>query len=766
MEGGSAITVLEAPGDYVEGEMIALTLRQLHDDAAVSYGDMAVVVRSVGQHAARLRSIMHRFEVPFTASTLEPLAENPAVQFLIRLFELLCSEWPRAELLRALRSSFLGLDLEAADRLERLARREGILEGQDAFVELAGKVGSRPLVNFLRRLQGWQAELSTPLPPRDQAARLRRWAMSCLWGRARRPIANFDGFPSEAEDVASGTELSAEDKSALQMAYRVANEMVRAAVHAGGLSNRGGAEFDEPVAPSEDFVGELLILWRSATFSLPRGKDDRVLLLDAYDVTPREFRVVFVAGLLEGLFPRRPAEDPFFRDGERVALGGAGVRLSTSLESADEEKLLFYRALSAARDQLFLTYPRVSGEGREVLRSFYVDEVSAVIGGLALHTHSRTLANVAPEPHEALSTRDRACAVAVVAGDWRRPADREFMDRCRFYQELHGAEAHLLFRLRDNANRPPPFRLESGWGPGGDGRSFGVNDIETFLTCPYRYFAGRRLKLNVEKEGPDQLDQGIILHGIVRQFLEEVGDDPLPEREEALQRLETLLDEKIKTLKRDALPYQRRMLRLSLVNLLPPFLDREMEYRQYSRLTPGCRELVFGDSTSAIQGGETVDARSSPKPLILEAPGQSPVQIHGRIDRVDFSPGGLAAIVDYKLGAVRTLKDMQAGKSLQMPLYLIALERVFGMNVGVAFYDSFDKNERTAVILLHEHRLDLLQQCSKANGAILLGTKVQELTATASATVMQVAGEVTDCRIETTPGDHCSRCDFGDVCRV
>ncbi|MDQ2730795.1 MAG: hypothetical protein M3Y56_03975, partial [Armatimonadota bacterium] len=471
-EGGAEITVLEAPGDYVEGEMIALRIRQLHDDSAVPYGEMAVVVRSVGQHAARLRSIMHRFEVPFTASTLEPLADNPAVQFLIRLFELLCSEWPRANLLRALRSSYLGLDLEAADRLERAARREGVLEGQEAFIELASKVGSRPLVSFLRRLQGWQGELASPVPPRDQAARLRRWAMSCLWGRARRPAADLEGFPSPTEEVESGTELLEGDAPALRMAYRVANEMVRAAVHAAGTGNRGS--FDETAIPSVDFIEELLALWRSATYSLPRGKDDRVLLLDAYDVTPREFRVVFVAGLLEGLFPRRPAEDPFFRDGERSALAAAGVRLSTSLESADEEKLLFYRAVSAARDQLFLTYPRVSGEGREVLRSFYVDEVAAVLGDLGDRTHSRTLANVAPEPHEALSERDRACAVAVAAGDWRRPADREFIQRCRSYQDLHRTEANLLFRLRDNAHRPAPFRLESGWGPGGDPRSFGV----------------------------------------------------------------------------------------------------------------------------------------------------------------------------------------------------------------------------------------------------------------------------------------------------
>jgi len=767
---GSSFTVLEAPGDYVEAEVIALRIHQLHAVDGVAYRDCAVVVRSVGEHAARLRCVFHRFNVPLAATTLEPLMQNPAVQFLSRLFRLIPGRWTRENLIRVLHSSYLGLDLHAVDRLDRAARREGAIEDPDRWLSLAARQGNHRLLVFVGKLVKWRSEVARPARAREQLVWLRRNAIFSLLGPAAPGSAGEADAPEElAPQVGSVSKrlkdrLSPTDRAALLTAAHVAGEMERVRrLNTDSID----AEVESESAPvnAVEIVEDLLALWEHATYAPSHSQEDAVQLLDAYALSPAEFPVVFVSGLLEGSFPRRVPENPFFRDDEREALRPHGVHLSTALEGADEERILFYRAVTAARDRLFLTFPRVTDEGKESLPSFYLDEVKAVVGDLTGYTVSRTLSEVAPKPDEVITERDQACAVAIAAGDWRKTADDGFMERLDLYNKLVAAEPALLARLLDGVDRTPPYQLQCGWSQYDQQRSFGVSEIEAFATCPYQFFASRRLRLSPDRDAPGRLEGGAVMHNIVRRFLEELGAAPLPPKDEAIVRLEALLDEELADLPREAQPYQIRVLRLTLAALLPAFVDREEAYREYTRLKPGRWELAFGNSSNAAAEGETPDSASCSAPLLIEADGAEPVRIHGRIDRVDFSPDGTAALMDYKLGAARTLKDMQEGKSLQIPLYFLAMEKVFNLEAAAAFYDCFDRNERT-IIIRSDHVQQIMTQPSQANGGILPGTKYEELLKTATTAVIVAAGRIADCRIETQRGDHCRICDFGDVCRV
>ncbi|MCA1594969.1 MAG: exodeoxyribonuclease V subunit gamma, partial [Chloroflexi bacterium] len=775
------ITVLEAPGEYVECEMIAQQIHRLRNEFGIPFGDCAIVVRSVGEYAPRLRSVMQRYQVPLSASTLEPLAENPAVQFLMRLFSLLCSDWPREDLLRVLRSSFVGLELRSADVLEQAARRDGILAGVDRWLALAARLKRRGLITFLERLAAWRSVLAEARPE-EVIQQLRRCAIACFLGRAHREGLTTDDAaekPGESFLQGAGSRrrlselLVSADRAALRTAARVAAELHRmkaAQAETSGLQRQPGAAV---------LVDELLDLWRTTTYSVPPQPIDSVQLLDAYAISPAEFPVVFTTGLLEGLFPRRAAEDPFLRDEERKALSDPlpddmplsdpllserPLLLHTSLEKADEEPLLFHRAISAVGERLFLTYPRVTGEGKDCLPSFYFDAIRAVVGGLERRTSSRTLADVAPLPEQAFNERDKACAVAVAAGDWRRGPDTEFLSRCKLYFELLSNDAAMLARVCDGVDRQPPFVLQCGWSVADTGRSFSVSDIETFSTCPYKFFASRRLRINVERTAPDRLDKGNIMHQVVQRFLREIGDGELPEQDTAIARLEAILDEELLEFKRDARPYQLRLFRQSLALLLPSFFDREKEYREYSKLRPRYQEISFGDSGAARQQGTSVDPGSSSTPLTVDGPAGGPVKIHGRMDRVDFSPDGVAAVMDYKLGHAKSLADMEAGRSLQVPIYFMALEQVFNLRVGAAFYDCFDRNERTAVVR-HDAIDQILLDRSRANGGLLVGGRYGALMQIARDSVVSAADRIAAGEIPPVKDEHCRMCDFGDVCR-
>ena len=91
-----------------------------------------------------------------------------------------------------------------------------------------------------------------------------------------------------------------------------------------------------------------LVLLNSETSD--RGVDDSVdalRLTTVHQAKGLEFAVVFVIGLADGLFPLKRALDE---------------------DNLEEEKRLFYVAVTRARDELYLSYPMINTQGGPAIR--------------------------------------------------------------------------------------------------------------------------------------------------------------------------------------------------------------------------------------------------------------------------------------------------------------------------------------------------------------------------------------------------------------
>jgi ATP-dependent helicase/nuclease subunit B len=98
----------------------------------------------------------------------------------------------------------------------------------------------------------------------------------------------------------------------------------------------------------------------------------------------RAFRVVFLPGLAERMFPQKPREDPLLLDERRVELA---TSLPTQDDRLDAERLLLQIAVGAASDRLYVSYPRIDlTESRARVPSFYaLDMMRAVTGSVPDH---------------------------------------------------------------------------------------------------------------------------------------------------------------------------------------------------------------------------------------------------------------------------------------------------------------------------------------------------------------------------------------------
>lgn len=199
--------------------------------------------------------------------------------------------------------------------------------------------------------------------------------------------------------------------------------------------------------------------------------------------------------------------------------------------------------------------------------------------------------------------------------------------------------------------------------------------LEGYVQCGYRYFLQELLQLNpaaAPTEELSSLEMGRLLHRVVARFFGP-GYDPPRERSASegqgwmrsqFRRIDQILDQEIERIRPAwsrksgvLIGFQLRALREGLdgtgrKGLLAHFVSRHWKQRRSSRVV--ATEL----SLPPAPLGSIPD----------EGGGLAPVQITGRIDRLDRRTNSLV-VVDYKTAANQPLRLYQ-GWGFQLPLYL------------------------------------------------------------------------------------------------
>src|SRR5581483_11903631 len=95
----------------------------------------------------------------------------------------------------------------------------------------------------------------------------------------------------------------------------------------------------------------------------------RVFVGSPHQARGRSFKVVFVPGLAERLFPQKLREDPLLLDELRGDLDAGLLRQD---DRAENERLLLRLAIGAAAQRVYVSFPRIeTSEARARVPSFY-----------------------------------------------------------------------------------------------------------------------------------------------------------------------------------------------------------------------------------------------------------------------------------------------------------------------------------------------------------------------------------------------------------
>lgn len=626
-EEAGSVEVRIAATPHAEFAVIADALRRAHLVDGIPWADMAVIVRSVPRMGPALARALTAAGVPVDGLQSDaPLIAVPAVRALMTVLEATV-DGLTAERALALMTGPIGrVDPVSLRQLRRALRRRAA----DPAVEfgdllIAAVAGRGSAGGSGRSVEGLPDELGRALKrvrtvltaARDSVKRSDdpRHTLWQAWNRSglqRRWLA-------ASERGGAVGEQADRDLDAMTALFDVAEQYVE---RTAGASLRG-------------------LVDHVAGLTLPPARSDRkptadaVAVLSAHSALDREWDVVVIAGLQEGLWPNVTARGGILATQQLVdVLDGvadpADRTLSGRAPLLAEERRLLIAAVGRARRRLLVTAVDSDNGDAALLPSPFCHELAAV--ATESHTESelpvrapRVLAtnavvgrlrSVVCSPSEDVDEAQRICAATQLA----RLAEAG----------VHGSDPESWYGLREVSTRAPL------WDGAGEAVTLSPSTVQMLLDCPLRWL--------LERHGGGSVRDvrsalGSLVHALVA--------DPAVSEARLHGELQRIWS---------ALPFDAQW-----------HADNELSRHEemlstFTRWRADTRNRFTEVGTEIAVDGEVLAA----------ADDQPAVRIRGRLDRLERDSEGRLVVVDIKTGKSPATKD-DAQAHAQLAMYQLAV---------------------------------------------------------------------------------------------
>lgn len=535
-------------------------------------------------------------------------------------------------------------------------------------------------------------------------------------------------------------------------------QMLKASLHTLREANEKLGTLNRPMTLAT-FIQEWESILAEHKVTIVGGQESGIRILEPSAARGLQFADVYVLGCNEGSFPIQHRENWLLDDGERLVLQENGT-LPASHFHNEMEKLFF--TMTNALPTQSIVYTHVSHEVNEnALRSQFLDEVEHRIQQnkgtqvRQITTQTNSLLNDEQFLVEAAKKRlYSTCAsqlasaheyrlwllsqVQVTQGkitqdqttqqqssddesththSWAHPMalshiwNKQWLSRQLLTHVLQGLEVEYVRKygafsawdglLNDTFARDELAKLFS------PERSYSISQINEYMSSPLTFFFKRVLgiqpleELDVEVSA---LHKGNILHETLRTFYDRHRGERLEANELEAYREELLaiFEQEAQKYAQGSIYEQSVLWTLEVKRLkkeLSSWLTQEIQTKKAGDLRPQYLELSFG---LPIMEDQPVDKRSSTQPIRLDLAGE-PLQLYGKIDRIDMDDAGNYIVYDYKLslGRYNSYKKLiDDTVTYQIPLYLRAVQQWLQQQdvqdasiVGGTFYSLKEKDK-------------------------------------------------------------------------
>jgi RecB family exonuclease len=595
-------------------EELNLVARRLHAADHEQLDRTAIVFKRPLPYLYLAREVFGGAGLPYRTFDALPLAAEPFAAALDLVIEFASSQFTRDAAVALLRSPLLSgtslrdshgqlspLSREAIAALDRAlseARYLGELERLRALAGTWTDEASRPALERVIEAAGELQPLLERAPASAQLARLSIF----LEKHARAPESIGDAAAASRELRARATVAAILDSLAVaHLAH------------------------DDRDATIEELAPDIRRWIEDETF-LPESGSDGIQLVDAQAARYGEFDEAVLVGLIEGEWPERPRRNIFYPPALLASLGWPSEKDRRGAETATFVDLLR------------------SPAHRIALSTFTLDEEALV------------------EPSSLIDDIGRA-RLEILEIEPPGP-DRVFIE------EALSLDPPDLGRLTGDAAAWASMRMartphtDAGYhGQAGAQRPrrLSVSAIETYLRCPFQYFAQYVLRLQEEPDDDEVMDpkrQGQFIHTVFQSFFETWqarGHRAITP--DTLDTARALFSEIVETHLADLPEAEASLERTRLLG---------------SGVAAGLGEVVFRmEAERPIEVVERLLEYKLDGEFELAGPdGPRKIVLRGIADRLDLLADGTFRLIDYKLSSAPN-----KSRALQLPIYGVCAEQ-------------------------------------------------------------------------------------------
>jgi hypothetical protein len=632
--------------------------------------DIAIAFPSISSVLPSLQEVLDDFGIPFHAFAGEPLIREPIIGFLLLFPSLVMNAYPREKVMHLISSPYFYISQKDLPRIsvadfDRVVRTAGI-EGGYSWDEPLRALKNSPETGEYYR---------SPIPD-DLVDCVLTW-ITAIQTDCNQFIGAMSpsGFKSVFQQLCMRWVRPKFRISRAHGKDPLLLREIQAYRQFQGCLTRLSSLFDSRETGNVSLFWKFLIFLLEEPVNLTQDYGG-VRIMGLRQTMGMKYSCLFIGGLVEGDIPSPSTRFPLLTSPESEQLG------SRRLDEVIRGEQYYFMSTLAAGKNVLLSAPKTRGE-RKMLTSSFFERVRLVKstpewGRNIIHSRRRAAiragksigrrgTNTGNCPVDSLTWLPAhqtygSVATRILIEDWYRT-----MSPDTAYDGILAEDDEVITWLSD----PKMFGLERIWSP---------TQLETYAHCPFRFYLERVVRVDPLPDAEPALSpslRGSLIHETLYEFYSRwcaesprrVNSRDLPEATVLLATIGREMSGRYR--------YQSPVWHATMASLLgfdgiPGIYERYLlfESRKETTLRPELFEVPIG-TDRRIPGG-TIEY------VLLESDEGDPVRIQGRIDRVDTTPDGQFTIIDYKTGSnYPNGQRIVEGKALQLPLYLLALEKMY-----------------------------------------------------------------------------------------
>ncbi len=654
------IRILAAQNPREEIEEIARRISRLVREEGLQYREIAIITGDLTTYDNYVRQTFREWEIPYFLDEKRTILGNPLIEYLRAALEVCADQYSYSGMFRMLKSKMTDISEESIDHLENYVLGMGIRGRKKWETPFFGHYRGEdpaevPQLEMIRRdIMALVSPLTEVFSRRGSTVREKTAALYefCVRSHAEEKLKQAE--KQYAED--GRNDLAKEYAQVYPYVISVFDKLVEVLG-------------DERISQS-DYRALLEAAFQEARVAIIPPGADRILVGDMERSRLQDIKVLFFAGVNEGIIPKPVSSGGLLSDQDRRKMQGKEISLKpTSREAIYIERFYLYLALTKASEKLYLSFSTSTSSGETIRPAYVIDVIRRLFPETGITVRESRL----KEQVERKSTGMGLLAEGIGHLNDQK-LQPEYLELFSCYRSDPEYAGRIQVLLQAAKYEKPEDQIGRATAAALYGRNLrnSASRLEEFCSCEFRHFLKYGLKL---KERPEfvfsRMEMGNILHSALEKFAVSVKnsndtwnrlyEDPVKRNEYAVRSVTEAVEEEGGEILRDSARNEYQIERMKRL------MSKTVWALAYA-LSRG--DFQVEDVEAAFLSPEELDV------MQIDLPGGERMTLTGRIDRIDTCESDgrtLVKIIDYKSGNVKfDLAQIYYGLQMQLVVYLNA----------------------------------------------------------------------------------------------